>query len=183
MNPSAPLLLALLAVAAPPQAFFGQIREVSGGPGGRSQAILLADGGRRLTLHALRPAEATELIRLSGVRVQLRTTTDAQLPGPHHVRVLSYQILDVGGGIKPRVGHIARLEQAGSRRLVFVDETGRADWLPAGWTKKLDRHVGSKVWMAGRRKGGVFSPSRFAILRPAKTRAKQPAKKRKVGTP
>ena len=189
MDPS-PLLILALAAGQPPdeaedptadgrrrpptavprraiRTFSGEVREISGGPAGRSQAILLAGEGRRLTLHALRPAEASELIRLTGVRVRIRTARDPGLPGPDHVRVLSYEILDVGGGIRPRVGHIARLEHDGRPRLVFVDEFGRADWLPAGWAPKLERHVGSKVWMAGRRKGDVFLPTRFAILRSA----------------
>lgn len=152
----------------PTRDYIGRVREVSGGPAGRSQAILLTDAGRQLSLHPVRQAEASELVRLSGLRVRIRATPGPGLPGPDHVRVLRYEILDIGGGITPRVGHIARLEQNGEPRLLFVDQTGRADLLPTGWTHKLRHHVGSKVWMSGKTQHGVFSPSRFAILRPVR---------------
>ena len=144
--------------------FKGKVREISGGPGDRSQALLLTDDGHRFVLHAVRRDEAPELVRLSGLRIQVRALPMVGLPD--HIRVLQYRILDIGNGVEPRVGHIARLGQGSQSRLVFVDENGRADLLPAGWTRKLRHHVGSKVWMTGRFQGTDFLPSRFAILRP-----------------
>lgn len=151
-----------------PIALDGKIREVAGGPAGRPQALLISKG-RQYVLHALDPGFRTELRRLSGLKVRVHGVVgDPRAAAADHVLVDRYRILDIGKGVVPRVGRLAALRVGPQRRLVFVDDRGQADLLPAGWGKKLTRHAGAKVWMVGRRdKDGSFRPQRFAILRSA----------------
>lgn len=142
----------------------GEVKEVSGGAG-TSRALLLIEGGE-YQLHGLANPSRNELVRLSGAKVRVYGITgDPRIPRGKHVLVERYEIVDVGGGVAPRVGRIAKLEMNGATRLLFVDESGVADLLPAGWGKKMMQHVGAKVWMVGSRNGKGFQPQRFAILK------------------
>ncbi|MEM7677774.1 MAG: hypothetical protein AAF449_17390 [Myxococcota bacterium] len=145
----------------------GKIREISGGPAGRTQAQLIAPDARYI-LHALDPGLRGELKRLAGLVVRVRGVIgDPRAPAADHVLVQDYKILALGRGIVPRVGRLALLHVGDARRLVFVDEQGQADLLPQGWSRKLAHHAGAKVWMVGHRDNdGSFRPQRFAILRP-----------------
>ncbi|MEL7370938.1 MAG: hypothetical protein AAFN74_18600 [Myxococcota bacterium] len=145
----------------------GKIREISGGPAGRTQAQLVTQNARYL-LHARRFGLRGELKRLTGLVVRVRGVVgDPSVPTKDHVLVEDYEILEVGRGLVPRVGRLALLHVGDQRRLVFVDEQGQADLLPKGWSRKLNRHAGAKVWMVGHRdQDGSFRPQRFAILRP-----------------
>jgi hypothetical protein len=143
---------------------FGEVKEASGGPGG-SRALLLVEGGE-YQLHALADPSVNELKRLAGAKVRIfGVTGDPRIPRGKHVLVERYEIADVGNGVVPRIGRIAKLELDGRTRLLFVDESGTADFLPEGWGKKMMQHVGAKVWMVGSRNGKDFQPERFAILR------------------
>lgn len=170
-----PLALMMALTAHPPSAIpkpkpiklSGAVREVSGSPGGR--ALLVLDDGAEFVLHGPNPGRKNELKRLSGTRVRVfGVTRDPRIPRGRHIMVERYQILDVGGGTKPRVGTLASLKVAGQDRLIFVDQQGQADMLPAGWGKKMNKHAGAKVWMVGRRASDGFKPQRFAILRPGR---------------
>lgn len=147
-----------------PIELLGSVKEVSGGPG-KSRALLVLEGGGSYQLHGTSSPSEAELKRLSGVEVRIYGVTgDARIPRGKHVLVDRYEIVDVGKGVVPRVGRIAEIELDGATRLIFVDETGHADLLPKGWSKKMARHVGAKVWMVGRRSNGRFTPRRFSIL-------------------
>ena len=158
---------AMLVVASQPVSIEGKVREVAGGPAGRPQAILVADSGHHV-LFALDPAFANELRRLSGLVVRVTGVTgDPRAAAKDDILVDRYEIKEIGKGVVPRVGRLALLRVGGQQsRLVFVDERGEADLLPAGWSRKMKRHAGAKVWMVGRRdRDGSFRPQRFAILR------------------
>lgn len=152
----------------------GKIREIGGGPGGRPQAVIVADGKQRI-LHTLDPVFREELRRLSGLVVKIfGVTGDPRTAAPNHVLVDRYEIIEIKKGVVPRVGHLALLQVGPQRRLVFVDKSGKADLLPKGWSQKMRRHAGAKVWIVGRRdKDGSFRPQRFSILRAADPDADQ----------
>lgn len=143
----------------------GKIREVSSK--GRTVAMLETTDGRGLSLTSPVEGLGEELRRLSGVLVRLKgRRSSAKAPDGEPVSALSYEILDVGGGVVPKIGTIAAMDIAGQRRLIFVDESGSAELLPAAWVKRMGGHVGAKVWMVGRVEQGELRPSRFSILRP-----------------
>lgn len=160
------LLFAIVAgdaVASEPVTFEGKVKEVSGGPFGRGQPILQTTGGEKLVLEGATGAKTSELLRLSGLIVSVtgkRTDVEGRLVVDH------YEITDIGRGVRPRVGHFATIMLDGTRRMLFVDIDGQADVLPAGWTKRMLRHVGAKAWMHGTRGNKAFQPSRFGILAP-----------------
>lgn len=141
----------------------GKIRQIRGVPS--SQAALVTEGGALYPLYSHTPGLAKELKRLSGAKVRLEA--ERLLPSKTSLLVHSYQILDVGRGVVPRIGHIAALRIKNIKRLVFVDDEGEADLLPVGWGKKIPRKIGAKLWMVGRYERGYFKPTRFSILRPA----------------
>lgn len=142
----------------------GKIREVTGP--GRSRAMLVTDDRRSFTLESESAALREELVRLSGVRVRLRAqprATDAPEGVP--LQVEAYEILDVGGGVVPTIGHLALLEAGTERRLIFVTEDGRASLLPKTWTDRLVSHVGAKIWLVGQKDKDELRVKRFSILR------------------
>jgi hypothetical protein len=148
----------------------GKVREVLSGEGGKPQAVLQLDDKSELVLHGREPTDDIELIHLAGVRVRMNVVRgDQMLPRGNHVRVDSYEILDIGGGVVPRIGVIAAFEMNGKQRLLFVDDLGRADLLPEGWSAKMSKHVGSRAWVVGTKEKVELIPTRFAILRPART--------------
>ncbi len=176
-----------LAVASPPQPTIrpisvqGQVREVGGGPGGRPQALLIGVDTRHV-LTALDPDLRIELRRLAGAVIKVSGVVgDPRVAAKDHVLVDRYEIVEIGKGIVPRVGRLAMLQVGPQERLVFVDESGQADLLPQGWSRRMRRYAGAKVWMVGRRdKDGSFRPQRFSILRgPRKERVRDAPK----GTP
>lgn len=145
----------------------GKVREVSGGIGGQADVILQLDDKSELVLHGRDPADDDELHRLAGVRVKIDGLTgDPLLPPGNHVRVIKYEILDVGRGAPPRVGTMAQLLLDGKPRLLFVDDRGRAELLPAQWLPKMERLVGAKMWIVGSSSGADLTPSRYGVLRP-----------------
>jgi hypothetical protein len=154
-------------VAAPkPVELVGKVKEVGGGPAGRAQAVLSLDDGTEWVLYSADPEAQGELVRLSGVRAHIRGTLgDPRLPGNNAVMVQRYQIVDIGKGVVPRIGHLASLQLDGKTRLLFVDEEGTAELLPDGYAEKLMKQVGAKLWMVGNKSGERFQPMRFAILR------------------
>ena len=168
-----------IAVGQPPEVrpvtLEGKIREVAAGPAGRPQAMLIDAEGAR-PLFALDPAFSKELRRLAGLKVRVHGTVgDPRAAAKDHVLVDRYEILEVNKGVVPRVGHLAVLRVGTDARLVFVDGDGRADLLPQGWGRRMQRHAGAKIWMVGLRdKDGSFRPQRFAILRPAAGRRARP---------
>jgi hypothetical protein len=143
----------------------GAVREVVAA--GRTRAELKSDDGRTLVLRGFTPADDDELRRLSGAKIRARVQEkDPGLPATGgYVRVEHYEILEVGGGETPRIGLLAEITIGNERRLIFVDEQGTADLLPSGWTKKMSRHVGAKMWITGQRRGTTFQPLKHAILR------------------
>lgn len=144
----------------------GKVHEAQSGEGGKSQAALTLDDGTELVLHGHDDADDAELMRLAGVRVKIFAIKgDPLLPRGNHVRVDRYEIVDVGNGVVPRVGRIASLELNGTTRLLFVDDQGHADLLPAGFAKKMQPSVGARAWMIGTKEKGDFVPTRFSILR------------------
>jgi hypothetical protein len=172
MNAALAVLLSLVAhnpSPLPPPApleVTGKIREVISGMGVKPQAILALDDKKELVLHGHSEADDVELIRLAGVRVKIDGIKgDPLLPRGNHVRVLRYEILDVGGGVVPRLGRLALIELNGAERVLFVDDEGRADLLPAGFTAKMSKNAGARVWMIGTKEKSELVPTRFAILR------------------
>jgi hypothetical protein len=168
------IALAVLLFAHPPSSvpspkpieLFGEVKEVHGGPGG-PRPLLLIEGGE-YHLHGAGDLADAELVRLAGAKVRIfGVTGDPRVPRGKHVLVERYEITDVGGGVAPRIGWIARIELDGAGKLLFVDHHGNADLLPDGWMKKMEKHVGAKAWMVGERSGSKFQPQRFAILRTA----------------
>ncbi len=136
----------------------GTIREVVGGPSSRAE--LAAEDGATYVLIGKTADDEAELKRLAGVKVRLHGVAAAS----SKMMVEHFEILDIGGGVVPKLGVIAEL--AGDKRLLFVDEAGSAAFLPAGFTAKLKDQVGAKVWVVGTPKGDSLRVSRFAILRP-----------------
>lgn len=146
----------------------GQVRAAAGGAGGRARVLLVTRNAEEFELHATDKADHAELERLAGVKVKVYGVRgDPRLPRGRHVMAERYEILDVGKGVVPKLGTIARLEEGGKARLLFVGEDGQAALLPAGWARKMQRHVGAKIWMVGTAKSGRLKPKRFAILRAA----------------
>lgn len=147
----------------------GKVREVGGGVGGASKVLLVLEDNHQVELHPASAGDEVELQRLAGARVRvIGVRGDPLIPAGDHVRVDRYEILDVGGGITPRIGRIAELTLDGKVRLLFAGEDGVAELLPESWNLKMKRHVGAKLWVAGNRSEvkGELTPSRFAILRP-----------------
>jgi hypothetical protein len=140
------------------EAKVGTVREVAGGPGPRAE--LAAEDGQRYVLRGRTPDDDAELRRLAGVKVRLFGASEPS----QRFAVDHFEILDVGGGVVPVLGTIAALE--GEARLLFVDERGRAAFLPAGFASKLKDQVGAKVWVVAKPSGDKLAVSRFAILRP-----------------
>lgn len=171
------LVLTLLAESPPPLPsapqptnveLEGKVREVRGGQGTATQAILELDDRRSFALHGQAALDEVELRNLAGARVRIRgIKDDPRLQAGSHLLVLGFEILDVGGGVAPRLGRLARLSLGGKERLLFVEDSGRASLLPAGFAAKLGRSVGARVWMVGTESGNELVPTRFAILRPS----------------
>lgn len=144
----------------------GTIREAAGGIGGKARALLKTDDGKSFEVHGSTDTRQEELRRLSSVKVKLwGVTGDPRIPAGDHLLVERYEILDVGGGVVPRVGKIALLSMNGKEHLIFVDKSGHADLLPSGWSKKMKQHVGAKVWMVGTGSGAKFKPTKFSVLK------------------
>lgn len=147
----------------------GKVREVGAGPGGRSRAILTSATGQHELVGVTRELGA-ELVRLSGAVVRVEGwTQDPRLAAPTDVLVEAYEIVDVGKGVKPRIGILAALASQGEMRLLFVDQDGRAELLPKGWGRKMKGHLGAKIWIVGGSKDGELVPVRFSILRPGRS--------------
>lgn len=136
----------------------GTIREVVGGPSSRAE--LACEDGQTYVLIGKTAEDEAELKRLAGVKVRLGGVAAAST----RFMVDHFEILDIGGGVVPKLGVIAEL--AGDKRLLFVDEAGNAAFLPPGFTSKLKDQVGAKVWMVGASRGDRLQVSRFAVLRP-----------------
>lgn len=136
----------------------GTVREVVGGPSSRAE--LVAEDGLTYLLMGKTVDDEAELKRLAGVKVRLGGVAAAS----NKFLVERFEILDIGGGVVPKLGVIAELGP--DRRLLFVDETGQAAFLPAGFTSKLKDQVGARVWVVGKPRGDRLQVSRFAILRP-----------------
>jgi hypothetical protein len=150
-----------------PVEIIGRVREVGGGSGPKPDAMMTLDDGSEIVLHGRDDAEDMELRRLAGVRVKVNGIKgDPLLPRGNHVRALRYEILDVGGGVVPRMGRIAEITLEGKARLIFVDDDGRAEMLPEGFRSKMAQHVGARVWIVGAAERSELVPTRFAILRP-----------------
>lgn len=146
----------------------GTVREVVGGPGPRAE--LAADDGKTYVLRGADEGASDELRRLAGIKVKLSGT-----PEPSERFLVSrYELLDVGGGLTPRLGVIAELAMGADRRLLFVDDAGVASFLPNGFTAKLKDQVGARVWVVGNLKNDKLQITRFGILRPGKARAERP---------
>lgn len=154
----------------------GKVREILGSAE-RPQAVLELDDKSELVLHGATELDDAELRRLAGVRIKTKGIKgDPLLPRGNHVRVAHYDILDVGGGVVPRIGRIASLDLNGTERLLFVDDDGSAQLLPLGWASKMTKHVGAKVWLVGTRAKAELTPTRFAILRPGEKAEKNDLK-------
>lgn len=161
MSPAVVLALALLAEA--PVVLEGKVREVAGGPAGAPQAILTVEPSRSVTLRGRTDAFDAELRHLSGFRV--RVSGEAVPNEGDTLRVQRYEILDVGDGAVPRIGIVASLQLEGQKRLLFVDpQTGAAELLPAGWTQKMAKNVGAKIWVVMDKGAAAFRPKRWGIL-------------------
>ncbi len=162
-----PALVALTAGPALADGAFvaeGKIREVTGP--GRSRAILVTDDNKSFTLESPSAHLQEELLRLSGVKVRLRSEPrTADTPEGVPLQVRAYEILDVGGGVVPTIGHIALLEAGAEKRMIFVTEDGRASLLPKTWTDRLVSHVGAKIWLVGQKEKDELRVRRFSILR------------------
>lgn len=145
----------------------GEVREIGGGVGGSPRAQLKLDDQSTLVLHGRTPPDSDELRRLAGIRVRIvGVKGDPTLPRSD-VRVAQYEILDVGGKVVPRIGSLALAKLDEGPRLLFVDEQGQAEVLPETWLKKMEPHVGAKLWVIGSSsRPGRLTPSRFGILRP-----------------
>jgi hypothetical protein len=144
-----------------------KVREQKGGSGPKNEAILTLDDGSEVLLHGRDEIEDVELIRLAGVRAKINGIKgDPLLPRGNHVRALRYEIVDVGGGVVPRVGCVAEMELDGKPRLLFVDDEGRAQSISESWRSKLGPLVGARIWMVGTAQKSELVPVRFAILRP-----------------
>ena len=151
-----------------PVTLVGQVRSAAGGAAGRARVLLVTKNAEEFELHTAARADGDELERLAGVKVEVRgVRNDPRLPRGRHVMVEGYEIVDVGNGVVPELGTIASLDMNGAPRLIFVNRKGQAALLPAGWAKKMQRHVGAKIWMVGKRDGERLRPTRFAILRAA----------------
>jgi hypothetical protein len=152
----------------------GKVREVMSGSGGRPQAVLQLEDKTELVLHGRDQIGSSELIHLAGVKVKIfGVKGDPLLPRGNHVRVDRYEILDIGDGVVPRMGHLAVLEISGKDRVLFVDDSGRAELLPEGYTTKMIKNAGARVWMVGTRDKSELVPTRFSILRPAPSAAEE----------
>jgi hypothetical protein len=180
MSPLVTLMLASIAhppvpIPAPTAVeIVGKVREQKGGSGPKNEALLTLDDGSEVVLHGRDESEDNELMRLAGVRVKVNGIKgDPLLPRGNHVRAFRYAIVDVGGGVAPRVGRIAEIELDGKGRLLFVDDEGRAETLPESFRPKLGQHVGAKVWVVGTAQKSELTPARFAILRPG-PKSKEP---------
>lgn len=160
-----PLLMAALpAFGAEEFVAEGKIREVTGP--GRSRALLVTEDNKSFTLEARSKELTEELLRLSGVKVRLRAEARPEAtPEGVPLQVSSYEILDVGGGVVPVIGHLAMLEGGAERRMIFVTEDGRASLLPRTWTDRLVSHLGAKVWIVGQKTKDELVVRRFSILR------------------
>ena len=106
-----------------------------------------------------------QLRRHPGVKVRV----PGLLEPSSRVAVDRFDILDIGGGVVPRLGTLAAL--AGEARLLFVADDGQATFLPAGFTAKLKDQVGARVWLVGTQRGEKLQVSRFAVLRPGRAPA------------
>lgn len=159
------LVLALLAsplAALAQDVRVGTVREVVGGPGSRAE--LSAEDGKTYVLRGLTGDLDEELRRLAGTKVKL----SGALEPDSRFAVHRYDILDVGGGLVPRLGVIAELTMGEAKRLLFVDDAGVATFLPNGFTAKLKDQVGARVWVVGTMKSDKLQVTRFGILRSAK---------------
>lgn len=151
-----------------PVEVIGKVREVQSGTGAKADAVLELEDKSEVVLHGRDEQENAELKRLAGVRIKaIGVKGDPLLPRGNHVRVARFEILDVGGnGGAPRIGRVASISIDGKPRLLFVDDEGRADFLPQGWAAKMTKHVGSRIWLVGSQTKTELNPSRFGILRP-----------------
>lgn len=144
-------------------AWVGTVREVVGGPSSRAE--LAAEDGQTYVLRGRSADDDVELRRLAGVKVRVH----GLLEPSSRVAVDRFDILDIGGGVVPRLGTLAAL--AGEARLLFVADDGQATFLPAGFTAKLKDQVGARVWLVGTQRGEKLQVSRFAVLRPGRAPA------------
>lgn len=155
----------------------GKVREVTGGPAGRTQPVLMVEAEGQATewvLHGADEELASELRRLAGTKVRVSGfTQDPRVPRGQHLWVQRYSLLEIASGAVPRVGSLATLSLDGKERLLFVDDQGAAELLPEGWSRKMKTQAGARVWMVGEKNGDAFTPQRFAILRAPK-RGAQP---------
>lgn len=136
---------------------------------GKSRAVLVADDGDEYTMHGIDSETGEELTRLSGVKIEaFGLLNDPRFPRGYHVLVQRNRIADVYKGVFPRTGVIASVEMGETKRLLFVDDQSRADLLPQEWGKKMNRHLGARIWMVGSGKGASTKPLRFSILRGAR---------------
>ena len=149
------------------------VREVSGGPAGKARAILRTPAGEKFELRARPPLTTNELLRLAKITIEAQVT---KLDREGRVATVeSYEIVALPDGQRPVVGRLVLAATKAGPRLTFVDADGKALYLPRGWSRKLSRHDGAKVWMLGTLNYGVLRPKRFGILRPVrkKTRPKK----------
>lgn len=149
----------------------GKVHAASGGAAGRARVLIITKNAEEYELHTPEVPAHNELERLAGVTVKIQGYQgDPRLPRGRHVMVNSYEILDVGNGVRPELGVIAEIQIEDKSRLIFVNEDGQAALLPEGWARKMQQLVGAKLWMVSKKKEGGIRPSRFAILRAGPTR-------------
>ncbi|NJK90118.1 MAG: hypothetical protein HC923_12520 [Myxococcales bacterium] len=142
----------------------GVLQTVKDGPSTR--AVLKINDDETLVLASRRKDLEEELKNASGATVVIEGhRAKALLPPGVDLIVEDYRILDVGDGQVPRLGQLAVFDAPEGQRLLFVDETGRADLLPESWNKRMMNEVGARLWILGRRDGRTFVPVRFRILR------------------
>ncbi len=115
-------------------------------------------GGAKVKITALKP-KAAEGVKTETISIELEKLT-----------VVEYEIVDVGGGVKPYVGVL--LEEGGAFKLLVSGLPEPIKLAPGGeqMSQLLSKNAGAKVWIAGKTsdKSGL-TPTRIKVLRKAQT--------------